>query len=253
MKVPQFRCFQQAARAWLLGTRSRKRKSRANTGAGAPVSQPARHRPEGTAKAAEKLVAAIPEMTPDRLVRLWMNANRILSSQGRAAEHGAALHVIEAVEAAWDALELAEGELFPWPSTEVGASIGSSAVAGFRSEGMLSYLEYRVGKTAGLPANVRQSILARAFEGKLPRVFEPAYMNEWGQPRSAQRLRKMAESLAAFARNFKRLDEDRYDEAIRQWEQDLDFLYFRYYVGRFGFGWPSTAINGVAVLPQRRM
>ena len=46
----------------------------------------------------------------------------------------------------------------------------------------------------------------------------------------------MAESLAAFARTAKRHDEDRFDEAIRHWEQDLEFLHDGYYVGRFGFG-----------------
>jgi len=148
-----------------------------------------------------------------------------------------------AVEAAWSSLVLAEGELFPWPRTEVGQSSGTSSLSGLRSEGMLSYLEYRVGKTSDLSSTERQSILCRVFEGKLPRVFEPAYMDEWGEPKSARRLRKMAETLAALTRNFKRLDEDKYDEAIRQWEQDLDFLYDRYYVGRFGFGWPSTKVR----------
>lgn len=116
---------------------------------------------------------------------------------------------------------------------------------------MLSYLEYRVGKTAGLSSRERQVILSRVFEGKLPRVFEPAYMEEWGDPKSARRLKKMAESLAAFARNFKRLDEDKYDEAIRQWEQDLDFLYHAYYLGRFGFGWPTTDVGTPSLCARR--
>jgi len=203
----------------------------------------------GTSVSVGKVLASIPEMTPDRLVHLWRNANRILADAKLAGKHAAARQVVLAVEEAWDSLVLDKGELFPWPSTEIGNAQSGSSPSGFRSEGMLSYLEYRVGKNADLPAVVRQSILSRVFEGKLPRVFEPAYMNEWGDPNSARRLRKMAESLAAFARNFKRLDEDKYDEAIRQWEQDLDFLYHRYYVGRFGFGWPTTEIG----LPPPRM
>lgn len=198
-----------------------------------------------------KLATAIPDMEPDQLIRLWRNANRILSDDARFAEHRLASDVLEAVESAWDALEIAEDELFAWPSTEIGLRSGASQVSGFRSEGMLSYLEYRVGKEAGLPAVVRQAILSRVFEGKLPRVFEPSYMDEWGVPGSATRLRKMAESLAAFARNFKRQDDDRFDEAIRQWEQDLEFLHDRYYVGKFGFGWPSTSVNGSDSFPRR--
>lgn len=218
---------------------------------------PARYRGESARRRlvlqehAGRLAAAIPDMEPDQLVRLWRNANRILSDTSRFAEHRLASDVVAAVESAWDALEIAEDELFAWSSTEVGSRSGASQVPGFRSEGMLSYLEYRVGKEAGNPAAVRQSILARVFEGKLPRVFEPSHMDEWGIPGSARRLRKMAESLAAFARNFKRQDEDRYDEAIRQWEQDLEFLHDRYYVGRFGFGWPSTSVHGPEALPRR--
>lgn len=191
----------------------------------------------------EKMLNAIPTMRPDKLVSSWTNANRTLSDPKKAELHEKARQIILAVEKAWDALVLEEGELFLWPSTEVGPASGASSPSGFRSEGMLSYLEYRVGKNADCPAPVRQLILSRVFEGKLPKVYEPAYMAEWGDPMSARRLKKMAESLAAFARNAKRKDEDRYDEAIRQWEQDLDFLYHRYYVGRFGFGWPTTGVG----------
>lgn len=218
---------------------------------------PAKYRGESSTRRrvlhdqAGKLAAAIPDMEPDQLIRLWRNANRILSDSTRFAEHRLASDVVEAVESAWDALDIAEGELFAWPSTEVGFRSGPSQISGFRGEGMLSYLEYRVGKEAGLSATVRQSILARVFEGKLPRVFEPSYMDEWGTPGSARRLRKMAESLAAFARNFKRQDEDRFVEAIRQWEQDLEFLHDRYYVGKFGFGWPLTSVNGSVPLTRK--
>jgi hypothetical protein len=31
--------------------------------------------------------------------------------------------------------------------------------------------------------------------------------------------------------------------AIGEYEQDLEFLFETYYVGRFGFGWPSTRLD----------
>lgn len=199
-----------------------------------------------------RLLQAISTLPPERLIVLWSNAVRVLATPSKAAEHERVREVIGAVETAWDALDRSKDEEFAWPSTEVRGGPGTSTVPELRSEGMLSYLEYRVGKTAGLPAVVRQSILARVFEGKLPRVFDAEYMRAWGSPGSAQRLRKMAESLAAFARNAKRSDEDRLDEAIRQWEQDLEFLHDTYYVGRFGFGWPTTSISDpVRMLVQR--
>lgn len=199
-----------------------------------------------------RLLQTIPTLPPERLIVLWSNAVKVLATPSKAAEHERATKVIEAVETAWDALDKTKDEEFAWPTTEARASSGTSTVPELRSEGMLSYLEYRVGKTAGLPAVVRHSILARVFEGKLPRVFDAEYMRGWGSPGSAQRLRKMAESLAAFARNAKRSDEDRLDEAIRQWEQDLEFLHDRYYVGRFGFGWPTTSINDPVRMLVRR-
>ena len=65
-------------------------------------------------------------------------------------------------------------------------------------------------------------------------------MNEWGMPYSPKRLQKMANSIASFARNAKRRHDTKMDNAISEWETDLRFLYEKFYVGRFGFGWPST-------------
>jgi hypothetical protein len=107
---------------------------------------------------------------------------------------------------------------------------------------MLSYLEYRVGRTHGLSTSVRQELLSRVFSGALPPVFDRAYMDEWGPPSSAQRLRKLAETLAAFCRNAKRRDTDAMRDAIRDWEGDVNFLYEEYYVGYFHFEWPTTQI-----------
>ena len=59
--------------------------------------------------------------------------------------------------------------------------------------------------------------------------------------RAAARLKKMAETIAALARNAKRRNNASLDQAIRDWEHDLSFLYHTYYVGHFGFGWPSTS------------
>lgn len=68
-------------------------------------------------------------------------------------------------------------------------------------------------------------------------------MDQWGQPESADRLRKMAEAIAAFARNLKRREDDRMQQAIDSWEGDLDYLFETYYVGHFRFAWPITRVN----------
>ncbi len=110
------------------------------------------------------------------------------------------------------------------------------------SDGMLSYLDYRVGRQNGEVASIRQRILSRVFEGRLPPVFPTDYMSSWGAPKSAARLRKIAESIAAFTRNAKRRRDYKMDDAISDWESDLGFLYDRYYIGHFSFGWPITRI-----------
>lgn len=91
----------------------------------------------------------------------------------------------------------------------------------------------------------RRAILRYAFESVLPPVFPPKYMLEWSRPSSAPRLRKIAESLASFARSAKRRDDGRMQQAIAEWESDLGYIHETFYVGRFQFGWPSSLVDGL--------
>ena len=75
---------------------------------------------------------------------------------------------------------------------------------------------------------------------QLPPVVSPAYVAEWGAPESSMRLRKMAESIAAFARNLKRREKPEFEKAVSDWESDLRFLHRELYFGKFGFGWPEA-------------
>jgi hypothetical protein len=85
-------------------------------------------------------------------------------------------------------------------------------------------------------------IIALEFKRSLQIVTERRdNMAEWGAPSTGPRLRKMVESLAAFARNAKRRDARRLSVAIAEWESDLDYLKRTYYVGRYDFVWPDTA------------
>jgi hypothetical protein len=67
-------------------------------------------------------------------------------------------------------------------------------------------------------------------------------MGSWALPASAHRLKKLADALASFTRNAKRRNNPALDSAIADWEHDLEYLYYRYYVGKFGFAWPSLDI-----------
>ena len=128
---------------------------------------------------------------------------------------------------------------FEWPSTSAPASkYGFIGDVFFYKEGLLSYVGYRVGQQ-GLPSHVRLQILDCVFHNILPRVDSHEYMNEWGMPKTAARLHKLAETLAAFTRNAKRrMKHSNLSKAIADWETDLNYLYRQYYIGKFGFAWP---------------
>lgn len=129
---------------------------------------------------------------------------------------------------------------FPWPSTDATDGSGELDESFFKhQQGVLGYVGYRVG-ISGIDAPRRQGLLDFVYANDLPPVNSREYMAEWGIPNSAARLRKMAESVAAFVRNFKRRDSRKFATAISEWEGDLAYLRATYYIGRYNFLWPDT-------------
>ena len=129
---------------------------------------------------------------------------------------------------------------FRWPSTDVFPGVGHLPEPEWPKVGLLGCMGYRVGE-GGAPRWLRHQILSKVFEGrKLPQVESREYMSEWGTASSDIRLRKLAESIASFARLRKGKDRDRLDVAIKDWEDDLDWLKAAFYTGRFRFQWPNT-------------
>ncbi|TWT71501.1 hypothetical protein [Crateriforma conspicua] len=125
---------------------------------------------------------------------------------------------------------------FPWPSTEAEPSASGEAV--FIDAPSKGLLGYRVG-ASGLQTDARLSLLDTVYTDRLPQVNSMEYMSEWGHPQTAERLRKMADSIAAFVRNSKRRN-NRPQAAIDDWEADLQYLYTKFYLGRYNFFWPNT-------------
>ncbi|WP_085044187.1 hypothetical protein [Ensifer aridi] len=189
------------------------------------------------------LIKGLSDRDPYSLLSTWKNAIRILGDKTRSHQHPPAQAMADAISKEWDrrAKSLADDAYFRWPTTDAPGGRRKEHYRGLREEGMLKYLEYRVGKE-GEHSSYRHALLSRIFENALPPVFDRLYMAEWGPNASSIRLHKMAHCLASFAKNFKYQGDDKYDEAIRHWEQDLEYLHDRYYVRKFGFGWPSTAI-----------
>ncbi|BAU12050.1 hypothetical protein LEP3755_25780 [Leptolyngbya sp. NIES-3755] len=106
-------------------------------------------------------------------------------------------------------------------------------------EGLLRRYGYKVGKD-GLPESERREILDKVFLLPLLQIDNSAYSSEWGEPKSEKRLKKLAESIAAFTRNAKRRTTGDFSIAIQDWEDDLEYLKKMHYDNRFSFQYPLT-------------
>lgn len=193
----------------------------------------------------EKVFERIPHMKMRDTVELWRNALRILADRSKAKQHQTATKVIKEIGREWERRRRAPvdpSEMFKWPGTEAGRGSGDLDTTAWIKEGALQYLGYRVGNTDGEIAGVRERILTEIFKGPIPPVFPKAYLDQWAAPSSPGRLQKMAETVAALTRNAKRRRDIRMQAAIRDWEHDLEYLYLEYYVGKFHFAWPASAI-----------
>lgn len=197
------------------------------------------------APTAGKSKGKLAHLSNGELVAMWKNAIRVLSEPKKKADHAAAKQAVANVTSEWErrTAEMMAGH-FPWPSTDARGGNGLLSFEKVQAAGMLSLMEYRVGRSHGESEPVRRAILKRVFENTLPPAFPKDYMEEWGQNASAVRLQKMAVSIAAFVRNNKRRRNGDYSDAIREWENDLGWLYTVYYVGklRFATGWPETVV-----------
>ena len=132
---------------------------------------------------------------------------------------------------------------FDWPSTYVGPSGLHLSESGWAKEGLLKHMGYRVGRAAPSESQ-RRAILLQVYQQKqLPIVGSRDYVESWGEANSATRLKKIADSLAAFARMAKRREEKQLELSISQWEADLEWLRNSVYSGRHRFVWPSTFLG----------
>lgn len=188
------------------------------------------------------IIERLPTMPISEMMVLWRNCIGYLSDIRMEDRWEKSKLVIKAIEDEWrdrGRQILNPDEYFDWPSTNAPAGHGSVDTDDWSEEGILSFMGYRVGETNGESTNIRHEILAHIFEHQLPPAFPSDYMKEWGDPSTVIRLKKIAESIAAFTRNAKRRVSPPL-RAIDDWEKDLKFLYEKYYVDKFHFEWPST-------------
>jgi len=193
-----------------------------------------------------KIIEHLPGKKMYQIMRLWANVIEVLGNSNKEEQHDNGRQILKAIHHEWKRRGRNPpdpDDFFKWPSTEAQAGRGRIFAQGWIEDGVLSYMGYRVGSTNGRPTNTRHRILTQIFEGPLPPVFEARYLLEWSEEGSSARLQKMAETIAALTRNAKRRDSAKMWGAIRDWENDLKFLYHEYYVERFGFAWPSSDLE----------
>lgn len=135
------------------------------------------------------------------------------------------------------------GFVFPTTSIEqIRRKLMSSRFAGksWHDVGLLKVSGYAVGCKEGKSTRERRGILNWIFlQDELRDIDDPSYAKQWGDPKSATRLKKLADSLAAFARNAQRSPNDM-RVAIQEWKDDLDYLYHTFYQQWHKFPWPEV-------------
>lgn len=194
---------------------------------------------------ASKIIKNIPKMKMRDMMGLWQNALKYSSDKESVNKRQQGREVLDAIGKEWRrrrgrSLEEDLADIFDWPSTMANSGLGDINTSRWLKEGMFKFMGYHVGETEGLIQRRRQEILSEIFNGELPPVFPKSYLNEWGDPKSPVRLRKMAETIAAFIRNAKRRRDAGMARSINDWSEDLRFLYLEYYLEKFGFGWPDA-------------
>lgn len=192
-------------------------------------------------------ISDLPKRTVKEILQMQQNAFVVLDSVEKRKMHNEARRLLKAINKEFIRRYRGKPQgdgYFHWPNTDTGLEgEGFLSETGWVTDGVLSYYGYRVGITDGKSASLRRIILDEVFSGVIPPVFATHYLYQWGAPNSASRLRKMAEALASFSKNAKRRDALKLACAIKDWEEDLEFLYFKYYVDRFHFGWPKTSLS----------
>lgn len=148
--------------------------------------------------------------------------------------HPALERVQEILEERWPE----PGEGIPAVSSGAGGDIFEAEV----EEGPLRRSGYHVGKT-GETVTTRQQVLEEAFAApreEFPGTYPLGYLDKWGKPESGVRLEKLVNSIATFCRNHRKRS-NASEQAINDWETDLDWLKDRFYHPlNFGFDWPRT-------------
>lgn len=194
-----------------------------------------------------KLIQKLPHMNVEQIANMRNNAIGIIVDEAKKEHLQEAQKMLNAIDIEfirrYGGVPNNKG-FFIWPDTATGQTSSARLnEIGWVQDGVLSHFGYRVGTTEGKSAKHRETILSVVFDGIIPPIFERDYLQEWNHPKTAERLQKIAETIASLARNAKRRRDAKLEVAIKEWEADLEYLYWKYYVDHFRFAWPITSTN----------
>jgi len=158
------------------------------------------------------------------------------------------LDLLHAFADGHEALEFLIGLEMPWPNVSDMPS-GDVTVVEVGELGVLEspmhLMDYRVGKTSPHSDQERRAILDNIFcSSKLPFGFDcsPDYRANWGAPKSAQRLYRMAIHIKFVLDGPNGSDYRKY-VARADWISDLAWLKKTYYKKSVhSFKWPTTQV-----------
>jgi hypothetical protein len=124
-----------------------------------------------------------------------------------------------------DGVEAATSQDTTAPQGPVHRLVVSFDASQWPSSGVLSEMDYHVGKNGLAPAD-RRRILQKVLEAELVATSPETedYVREWGAPRSVERRRKIARCIAGFAAGARRKTAADMSAAIADWESDLDWF-----------------------------
>lgn len=195
-----------------------------------------------------RLINKVPTRSHFELLAMYQKCAKKMAGRAPAEISPAVLNLHRAILTEWERRTnslLANDGYFKWPTTDAPPGDGNLSGSAWHAVGMLSALGYHVGVTEGISDIERRFLLDEMFGIRLPPLNSYSYMLAWGAPKTAARLKKLAETIAALTRNAKRRRSRDLQIACEDWESDLNYLYDKYYVRQyyvrqFRFAWPTT-------------
>ena len=190
------------------------------------------------------MIERLPRLPLHLMAESWLNAvRRSIDDTLSIEDHEDAERLIAAVHQEWARRSLSPlpgDRIEHWP---VNDDIRLREAHGPQKHTPLTAHGYHVGRRFGLPVLIRREILRRCAEEPLMPAFSAPVLSTWGEPRTPQRLLRIAEHIAESANSNRNLVRNR--DAVADWRNDLGFLKARY--AEVQIQWPRLLRSAIVV------